>query len=100
MRLAQTQPAWGLGFADEVWESRWAQPAQQRWSEDGSLPRLYTLACAKGGGRPKDLGLLGAAVALLSTACRPNAAPGCGGPPGECGDPRDNKRGAALTEAP
>jgi hypothetical protein len=53
--VAQPPPAWGLGFADEVWWSRLAQPEPQRWIEEGHLPRLSTLACAKEEADPKAL---------------------------------------------
>ena len=55
MRLARTQPVWELGFADEVWWSRLVQPEQHRWSEEGSIPRLYALACVKEDTTPKAL---------------------------------------------
>ena len=62
MRLAQTHPAWGLGFADEVWWSRLAQPEQHRWIEEGNIPRLSTLACAKEEADPKALACYGLLV--------------------------------------
>jgi DDE superfamily endonuclease len=62
MRLAHTHPAWGLGFADEVWWSRLAQPEQHRWSEEGTIPRLYTLTCAKEEAAPKALACYGLLV--------------------------------------
>ena len=62
MRLAHTHPAWGLGFADEVWWSRLAQPEQHRWSEEGNIPRLYTLTCAQEEAAPKALACYGLLV--------------------------------------
>jgi len=62
MRLAHTHPAWGLGFADEVWGSRLAQPEQHRWSEEGNIPRLSTLGCAKEEADPKALACYGLLV--------------------------------------
>jgi hypothetical protein len=59
MRLARTQPTWGLGFADEVWWSRLAQPAQHRWIEAESIPRLYALESAKEETDPKALACYG-----------------------------------------
>ena len=53
MRLARTQPAWGLGFADEVWWSRLAQPEQHRWIEEGNIPRLYARAWGQEDTEPK-----------------------------------------------
>jgi len=59
MHLARTQPTWGLGWADEVWWSRLAQPDQHRWSEAGSVPRLYALESAKDEADPKALACYG-----------------------------------------
>jgi len=59
MRLARTQPTWALGFADEVWWSRLAQPNQHRWSEAGRLPRLQELARPKEDADPKALACYG-----------------------------------------
>jgi DDE superfamily endonuclease len=39
MALATTPPPWGLGFGDEVWWSRLAQPAMHPWApEEQALP--------------------------------------------------------------
>src|ERR687885_2979271 len=38
IRLAGSRPGWTLGFADEVWFSRLAQPALHAWA--GARPRL------------------------------------------------------------
>lgn len=62
MRLVRPPPTWGLGFADEVWWSRLAQPEQHRWSEEGTIPRLSTRACAKEEGDPKALACYGLLV--------------------------------------
>jgi hypothetical protein len=62
MRLAHTHPAWGRGFADEVWGSRLAQPAQPRWSEEGTIPRLDTRTCAQEEAAPKALAWYGRLV--------------------------------------
>jgi hypothetical protein len=40
MPWASPPPTWGLGWAEEVWWSRLAQPDQPRWIEAGSIPRL------------------------------------------------------------
>lgn len=69
MRLARTQPAWGLGFADEVWWSRLAQPEQHRWIEAGSLPRLYALESIKEDTDPQALACYG-----LLVRCSPQPA--------------------------
>jgi hypothetical protein len=62
MRLARTQPTWALGFADEVWWSRLAQPNQHRWSEVGGVTRLQELARPKADGDPKALACYGVLV--------------------------------------
>jgi hypothetical protein len=59
MRLAHTHPTWALGFADEVWWSRLAQPAQHRWSEEGGIPRLQELERPKDDADPKALACYG-----------------------------------------
>jgi hypothetical protein len=69
MHLASTQPTWGLGWADEVWWSRLAQPEQHRWSADGSIPRLYALDSAKDEADPKALACYG-----LLLRCSPQQA--------------------------
>ena len=38
IRLAAAHPTWALGFADEVWWSRLAQPDQHRWVTSGRSP--------------------------------------------------------------
>jgi hypothetical protein len=48
MRLAETHPDWALGFEDETWWSRLAQPQWQAWTEDEPPLRLLELD------RPKD----------------------------------------------
>jgi len=40
MALALGHPAWVLGFEDEVWWSRYAQPHLQMWTEDKPLRLL------------------------------------------------------------
>jgi hypothetical protein len=40
MRLAAQHPDWGLGFADETWWSRVAQPALHSWSAAQPLRRI------------------------------------------------------------
>ena len=62
IRLATTHPPWALGFADEVWWSRLAPPAQQRWGEAGTVTRLQELTCAKGDPAPKALACYGLLV--------------------------------------
>lgn len=59
MHLARTHPTWGLGFADEVWWSRLAQPNQHRWSGDGRIPRLQELERPTEDAEPKALACYG-----------------------------------------
>jgi DDE superfamily endonuclease len=62
MRLARTQPTWALGFADEVWWSRLAHPAQHRWIEARGIPRLHELERPKADADPKALACYGVLV--------------------------------------
>lgn len=55
IQLALTHPAWALGWADEVWWSRLAQPEQQRWTEPEALPKLHELARTRDDPTPKAL---------------------------------------------
>jgi DDE superfamily endonuclease len=48
IRLARTHPDWALGFADEVWWSRVAQPAVRAWTATGQPLRLVERAVATG----------------------------------------------------
>jgi transposase len=59
MHLARTQSTWALGFADEVWWSRLAQPNQHRWSGDGHSPRLQELERPPEDAEPKALACYG-----------------------------------------
>ena len=59
MHLVVAQPSWALGFADEVWWSRLAQPDQHRWVESGALTRLHDLARPKNDPTPKALACYG-----------------------------------------
>jgi hypothetical protein len=47
IRLAQTHPTWTLGFADEVWWSRVAQPAVRAWTATGRPLRFVEQPVAK-----------------------------------------------------
>jgi hypothetical protein len=66
--LARTQPTWRLGFADEVWWSRLAQPEQHRWIEERGIPRLHELERPKADADPKALACYGV---LLRCASQP-----------------------------
>jgi DDE superfamily endonuclease len=59
IRLAQGRPGWALGFADEVWFSRLAQPALHAWSAPGERLRLVTPAVERDEPDPKALACYG-----------------------------------------
>nr|CAA9285487.1 hypothetical protein AVDCRST_MAG63-3920 [uncultured Armatimonadetes bacterium] len=59
IRLAASHPAWVVGFQDEVWWSRLAQPAQHSWAEPDRPLRLVEQAVAKGDPDPKALACYG-----------------------------------------
>lgn len=62
MRLAQAHPDWALGFEDEVWWSRVAQPRLRTWAETHTPLRLQELAPAKADRDPKALACYGLLV--------------------------------------
>ncbi|MFQ3684919.1 transposase [Roseiflexus sp.] len=55
IRLAETHPDWALGFADEVWWSRVAQPNLHRWADADHELRLIDKTVAKTDPDPKAL---------------------------------------------
>jgi hypothetical protein len=57
--LAAAHPDWGLGFADEVWWSRLAQPALHAWADLDRPLRLVEQAVAKEDADPKALACYG-----------------------------------------
>jgi transposase len=62
MRLVATHPTWALGFEDEVWWSRLAQPALHSWAEPGQPLRLVEQAVAKDDPDPKAVACYGLLV--------------------------------------
>jgi hypothetical protein len=54
IRLAQAHPDWVLGYLDETWWSRLAQPALHAWTDDAPL-RLVERAADKADPDPKAL---------------------------------------------
>ena len=60
--LAVTHPTWGLGFEDEVWWSRLAQPALHTWAPDAQAMRLVEKARPKTDPEPKALACYGLLV--------------------------------------
>ena len=59
MRLVVAHPTWALGFGDEVWWSRLAQPEQHRWVEQDAVTHLQELECSKDDADPKALACYG-----------------------------------------
>jgi hypothetical protein len=59
IRLAQTHPRWVLGFGDETWWSRLAQPAMHTWTESDRPLRLVEQTVAKSDPDPKALACYG-----------------------------------------
>jgi hypothetical protein len=55
MRLAEAHPDWVLGFEDETWWSRLAQPELRAWTEEEQPLRLLELDRPKGDPDPKAL---------------------------------------------
>jgi hypothetical protein len=55
MALAMTHPTWALGFEDEVWWSRLAQPARHTWAPDAQALHLEATAWPKAASEPKAL---------------------------------------------
>ena len=62
MRLAATHPTWALGFEDEVWWSRLAQPALHGWAEAHQPLQRVEQAVAKDDPDPKALACYGLLV--------------------------------------
>ncbi len=59
IQLTQAHPDWALGFADEVWWSRLAQPHLHAWAEADQLLRLVEQTVAKNDPDPKALACSG-----------------------------------------
>jgi DDE superfamily endonuclease len=53
------QPTWALGFGDEVWWSRLAQPAQQAWTDAAATHKLQELSRPTDDPDPKALACYG-----------------------------------------
>jgi transposase len=60
--LAQRHPAWALGFADETWWSRQAQPALHTWTDGDQCLHLVEQTVAKTDPDPKALACYGLLV--------------------------------------
>jgi len=59
IRLAASHPTWALGFQDEVWWSRLAQPDQHRWVDEDDVTRLQEKERSKQDTDPKALACYG-----------------------------------------
>ncbi len=59
IRLVLAHPTWALGFLDEVWWSRLAQPDQHRWVDEDDRTRLQELERSKEDTDPKALACYG-----------------------------------------
>ena len=56
------QPSWALGFGDEVWWSRLAQPAQHSWTDTETTHKLQELTPPPDDPDPKALACYGLLV--------------------------------------
>jgi hypothetical protein len=59
IRLVVAHPTWALGFLDEVWWSRLAQPDQHRWVDEDAVVQLQELELSKEDADPKALACYG-----------------------------------------
>ena len=57
-----TQPTWALGFGDEVWWSRLAQPNQHGWADTEATYKLQELTLPTADSDPKALACYGLLV--------------------------------------
>jgi DDE superfamily endonuclease len=62
MALAATHPTWALGWGDEVWWSRLAQPALHSWTPDDEPLRLQEITLPRPKRVPKALACYGLLV--------------------------------------
>jgi hypothetical protein len=70
IRLAATHPEWVLGFGDEVWWSRLAQPTMHTWTPGERELRLVEKSLPPADSKPKALACYG--VLLRATATTPD----------------------------
>jgi transposase len=62
MALAASHPTWALGWGDEVWWSRIAQPMLHSWTPDAECLRLQELVLPRSANAPKALACYGLLV--------------------------------------
>src|SRR6266851_6568294 len=65
IRLVLAHPTWALGFLDEVWWSRLAQPDQHRWVDEDDVTRLQELERSKEDTDPQALACYGVLVRFV-----------------------------------
>jgi|SRR5438105_12469703 len=70
IRLAQRHPEWLLGFEDEVWWSRLAQPTLYAWQDDEHPLRLVEQTVARDDPDPKALACYGLLARCWDAASR------------------------------
>src|SRR6266852_7120554 len=68
IHLATSHPTWALGFQDETWWSRLAQPALHAWAEPDQPLRLVEQTVAKTDPDPKALACYGLLVRWAAPA--------------------------------
>jgi len=88
IRLVVAHPTWALGFGDEVWWSRLAQPEQHRWVDADAVTHLQELEREPRGPRSQSAGVLRAAAARPQRPSRPDARALRGWPSGQRRDHR------------
>jgi transposase len=59
IQRAMARPTWALGFGDEVWWSRLAQPDQHCWTDAAATPKLQELSRPTDDPDPKALACYG-----------------------------------------
>jgi transposase len=69
IRLVLAHPSWILGFQDEVWWSRLAQPDQHRWVQQDERTRLQELQRPKEDTDPKALACYGVLLRSSTLDC-------------------------------
>jgi transposase len=65
MAVAEATPEWAIGFEDECWWSRLAQPTLSSWAEQGKPLRLVQQSIAKDDPEPKAISCYGLYVPQL-----------------------------------
>jgi hypothetical protein len=66
IRLSEENENWTLGFLDEVWWSRFAQPSMHAWAPSGEPFRLVEREAASDDEDPKALACYGVYLPMTS----------------------------------